>query len=48
MTPGVPGWLSQLSIPTLDFGSGPDLAVSGTEPHDGLCANSEEPAWDLS
>ena len=31
---------------TLDFGSGRDLPVRGLEPHPGLCADSEEPAWD--
>ena len=30
---------------TLDFGSGPDLGVRGTEPHVGLCADRAEPAW---
>ena len=32
--------------PTLDFGSGRDLEVRGLEPHVGLCADSEEAAWD--
>ena len=32
--------------PTLDFGSGHDLAVRGIEPHVGLQADSAEPAWD--
>ena len=41
-----PGWLSQLSIPTSDFGSGHDLAVHELEPHTGLWADSAEPAWD--
>ena len=31
--------------PALGFGSGPDLAVRGIEPHVGLCADSVEPAW---
>ena len=31
-TRGVPGWLSQLSIRTLDFGSGHDLMVCESEP----------------
>ena len=31
---------------TLDFGSGRDLEVRGLEPHVGLCADSEEAAWD--
>ena len=33
--------------PTLDFGSGHDLMVPGTEPHVGFCADSAEPAWDF-
>ena len=32
--------------PTLDFGSGHDLAVHEIEPHVGLCADSAEPALD--
>ena len=32
--------------PTLDFGSGHDLMVHGTESPVGLCADSMEPAWD--
>ena len=32
--------------PTLDFGSGHDLAVCGFKPQIGLCADSEDPAWD--
>ena len=32
--------------PTLDFGSGRDLTVCESEPHVGICADSEEPAWD--
>ena len=32
--------------PTLDFGSGHDLVVQGTEPCIGLCDDSAEPAWD--
>ena len=32
--------------PTLGFGSGHDLMVRGSEPHFGLCTDSEEPAWD--
>ena len=32
--------------PTLDFGSGPDLAVCELEPRIGLCADSAKPAWD--
>ena len=34
--------------PILDFSSGHDLTVSEFEPHVGLCADSVEPAWDLS
>ena len=30
---------------TLDFGSGHDLTVRGTEPHIRLCSDSKEPAW---
>ena len=30
----------------LDFGSGHDLMVRELEPGIGLCADSEEPAWD--
>ena len=30
---------------SLDFGSGRNLMVRGTEPHPGLCAESSEPAW---
>ena len=32
--------------PTLDFDSGHDLTVYGTEPRVGLCADSSEPSWD--
>ena len=32
--------------PTLDFGSGHDLVVRGTEPFIGLCPDGVEPAWD--
>ena len=32
--------------PPLDFGSGHYLTVHGIKPHIGLCADSEEPAWD--
>ena len=32
--------------PTLDFGSGQDLMVGEFEPHIGLCADGEMPAWD--
>ena len=31
---------------TLDFGSGHGLNVPGIEPRVGLCADSEDPAWD--
>ena len=34
--------------PTLDLGSGHDLTVRGTEPHDGLCTDSVEFAWHYS
>ena len=30
--------------PTLDFSSGHDVTVCGSEPHFGLCADSMEPA----
>ena len=30
----------------LDFGSGHDLMVHESEPHNGLCNDSVEPAWD--
>ena len=40
-------WVAQLvKRPTLDFGSGHDLMAHEIEPHVGLCADSEEPAWD--
>ena len=47
-------WLAQLvKSPTLDFGSGHELVVRGTEPAVGLFedstelfADSTEPAWD--
>ena len=32
--------------PTLDFGSGHDLAVCGFDPHVRLCTSSMKPAWD--
>ena len=32
--------------PTLDFSSGHDLVVHEMEPYIGVCADSEEPAWD--
>ena len=35
-----------LKYPTLGFGSGHDLTVHEFEPCVGLCADSEEPAWD--
>uniref|UniRef100_A0ABI7WC15 KRAB domain-containing protein n=1 Tax=Felis catus TaxID=9685 RepID=A0ABI7WC15_FELCA len=43
---GAPGWLSQLSHPTPNFGSGHDPVVYEIEPCVGLCAESVEPAWD--
>ena len=40
-------WVAQLvERPTLDFHSGHDPVVPEIEPHVGLCAVSEEPAWD--
>ena len=42
----MPGRLRQLSIMTLDFGSGHDLTVCGFEPRVGLCADRAEPACD--
>ena len=44
-TYSVSDWLSGLSIPTLDFGSGHDLMVHEFEPHTGLHADSAELAW---
>ena len=35
-----------VKCPTLDLGSGHDLAVGGFEPHVGLCADSSEPVGD--
>ena len=32
---------------TLSFISGHDLMVHGIEPHVGICADSEEPAWNF-
>ena len=34
---GAPGWLKSVERPTLDTGSGHDLAVREIEPHVGLC-----------
>ena len=31
---------------TLDLSAGHDLTLRGFEPHVGLCADSEGPAWD--
>ena len=40
-------WVAQLvKHPTLDFGSGHDLAVHEIKPCIRLCADSVEPAWD--
>ena len=40
-------WVAQSTgRPTLDFGSGHDLTVSGIEPHVRFCADSGKPAWD--
>ena len=46
-TLGAPGWLSQLSVLTLDFGLGHDLMVHRFVPNIGLCTDSVEPAWDF-
>ena len=35
-----------VNCPTLDFGSGCDLAVREFKPHIGLRADHVEPAWD--
>ena len=45
-THSVSDWLSGLSIPTLDFGSGRDLMVHEFEPQVGLPVVSAEPASD--
>ena len=34
-----------INCPTLDFGSGHDLTSRGIKPHDGMHADSTEPAW---
>ena len=40
-------WVAKLvDHPTLDLGSGHDLAVCETKSLIGLCADSAEPAWD--
>ena len=40
-------WVAQLAKhPTLDSGSGHDLMVCEFEPQVGLCADSQEFAWD--
>ena len=40
-------WVAQLvKHPTLDFSSGHDLSVSGSEPCTALCTDSVQPAWD--
>ena len=40
-------WVAQLvTLLTLDFNSGPDLAAHGIELRAGLCAGSLKPAWD--
>ena len=36
-----------VKCPTLDMGSGRDLAVGEMEPRVGLCADSVDPAWDF-
>ena len=43
----VGAWVAQsVKCPTLDFGSGRDLAVRGFEPRGGFCIDSAESAWD--
>ena len=39
-------WVAQTIKHPLDFGSGHGLTVSGIQPHDRLCTQSVEPAWD--
>ena len=40
-------WVAQsIKHLTLDSGSGRDLMVHGIKSHVGLCADSEDPAWD--
>ena len=40
-------WVPQLvEPPTPDFSSDHDLTAGEIEPHDGLCPDSTEPAWD--
>ena len=39
---GAPG----VKRPALEFSSGHDLTVGGTEPHIGVCADGAEPACD--
>ena len=36
----------EVERPTVDLGSGRDLAVCGIEPYVGLCTDITEPAWD--
>ena len=43
---GAPGWLSQLSIPLLVSAEVMISQFYGLEPHVGLYAGIEEPAWD--
>ena len=44
---GWDAWVAQsVKHPTLGFGSGHDLMVHEFGPCIGLCADSEEPAWD--
>ena len=39
-------WVAQLvKGPNLDFGSGHDLTISGTEPNIGLYTDSMKPVW---
>ena len=35
-----------VKLPALGLGSGHDLTVRGFEPREGLCADSDDPAWD--
>ena len=44
--PGAPGWLCQLSIQLLVLAQVMISTVRESEHHIGLCADSNEPAWD--
>ena len=40
-------WVAHsIKLPILGFGSGHDLMVCGLKPHNRLCTDSMEPAWD--